>query len=168
MWTKQYIFKPTKEEYFKTKHPIATLFMLVPMILYYLTIAFGGADKYNWWILGGFVGCLILGVGLAYIFAVKVKIYQKVLLPTLCLILGTVLIVVSLLILLQCYQIITFEGGAHKTPPSLFLKETIVSKRKAHICTYNPMDLKKQKLQIFQLCHVIHLAIYQRRIVLWR
>jgi hypothetical protein len=102
MWTKQYIFKPTKEEYFKTKHPIATAAMLVPMLLYYLIIAFGGADRYNWWIMVGFVGCLILGVGLGYAFAVKVKIYQKVLLPILCLLFGTALIVVSLFILFWC------------------------------------------------------------------
>lgn len=102
MWTKQYIFKPTKEEYFKTKHPIATSSMLLPMILYYLIIVFGGADQYNWWIMVGFVGCLILGVGLGYGFAVKIKIYQKVLLPVLCLLFGTTLIVVSLFILLWC------------------------------------------------------------------
>ena len=99
MWTKRYIFKPTKEEYFKTKHPIATSSMLVPMIIYYLIITFAGADRYNWWIMVGFVGCLILGVGLGYAFAVKVKIYQKVLLPTLCLLFGTVLVMVSLFIL---------------------------------------------------------------------
>ena len=97
MWTKRYIFKPTKEEYFKTKHPIAIASMLVPMILYYLTITFAGADRYNWWIMVGFVGCLVFGIGLVYAFAVKIKIYQKVLLPTLCLLFGVVLIVVTLL-----------------------------------------------------------------------
>ena len=97
MWTKRYIFKPTKEEYFKTKHPIAIASMLVPMILYYLTITFAGADRYNWWIMVGFVGCLVFGIGLVYAFAVKIKIYQKVLLPTLCLLFGAVLIVVTLL-----------------------------------------------------------------------
>ena len=102
MWTKQYIFKPTKEEYFKTKHPIATASMIVPMLLYYLIITFDGADRYNWWIMVGFIGCLILGVGLAYAFAVKVKIYQKALLPILCLLFGTVFIVVSLFILFWC------------------------------------------------------------------
>ena len=102
MWTKRYIFKPTKEEYFKTKHPIAISSMLVPMLLYYLIITFGGADRYNWWIMVGFVGCLILGVGLGYAFAVKVKIYQKILLPILCLLLGTALIAVSLFILFWC------------------------------------------------------------------
>ena len=99
MWTKRYIFKPTKEEYFKTKHPIATSSMLVPMILYYLIITFAGVDRYSWWIMVGFIGCLILGVGLAYLFAVKAKIYQKALLPTLCLMLGMILIVASLLFL---------------------------------------------------------------------
>ena len=99
MWTKRYILKPTKDEYFKTKHPIATSSVLVPMIIYYLIITFAGADRYNWWIMIGAVGCLILGVGLAYAFAVKVKIYQRVLLPTLCLIFGMILIVTSLLFL---------------------------------------------------------------------
>ena len=99
MWTKQYIFKPTKEEYFKTKHPIATSSMLVPMILYYLVITVAGADQYSGWIMVGAVGCLVFGIGLSYAFAVKVKIYQKVLLPVLCLILGMALIAVSLFIL---------------------------------------------------------------------
>jgi len=65
MWTKRYILKPTKDEYFKTKHPIATSSILVPMIIYYLIITFAGVDRYNWWIMVGVGGCLILGVGLA-------------------------------------------------------------------------------------------------------
>ena len=97
MWTKRYIFKPTKEEYFKTKHPIAIASMLVPMILYYLTITFAGVDRYNWWIMVGFIGCIVLGIGVLYAFAVKIKIYQKVLLPTLCLLFGAVLICVTLM-----------------------------------------------------------------------
>ena len=96
MWTKQYIFKPTKEEYFKTKHPIACASMLFPMMLYYFITLF--ADN-SWWIMVGFVGSLVLGIGLAYAFAVKVKIFQKVLLPISCLISGMILIVVSLLLL---------------------------------------------------------------------
>ena len=96
MWTKQYIFKPTKEQYFKTKHPIACASMLLPMLLYYMVILF--ADN-SWWILVGFIGALILGIGLAYGYAVKVKIYQKILLPILCLASGAILIVVSLLFL---------------------------------------------------------------------
>ena len=100
MWTKQYIFKPTKEEYFKTKHPIATSSMLVPMILYYLIITFAGADTYNWWIMVGFVGSIVFGIGLGYAFAVKVKIYPKALLPILCLIFGMMFILISLFILL--------------------------------------------------------------------
>ena len=99
MWTKRYIFQPTKEEYFKTKHPVATASMLVPMILYYLIIAFAGTDRYSWWIMVGFVGCLVLGIGLGYAFAVKMRIYQKVLIPTLCLLFGSTLTVVSLLFL---------------------------------------------------------------------
>ena len=73
--------------------------MLVPMMIYYLIVAFAGADRYDWWIMVGFIGCLIFGVGLATAFAVKVKIYQKVILPTMCLIFGMVLIVTSLIFL---------------------------------------------------------------------
>jgi hypothetical protein len=99
MWSKRYILNPTKDEYFKTKHPIAISSMLVPMMVYYLIVAFAGADRYDWWIMVGFIGCLIFGVGLGTAFAVKVKIYQKVILPTVCLILGMILIVASLIFL---------------------------------------------------------------------
>jgi len=96
MWTKQYIFRPTKEEYFKTKHPIVCASVLLPIFLYYFVILF--ADN-SWWMLVGFVGSIVLGIGLGYAFAVKLKIYQKVMLPVLCLISGVILIVVSLLFL---------------------------------------------------------------------
>lgn len=99
MWTKQYIFNPTKEEYFKSKHPVATSSMLMPVILYYLIITLAGADQYNWFIIIGAIGCLVLGAGLAYGFAVKVKIYQKTLTPALCFISGMMLIILSLLFL---------------------------------------------------------------------
>ena len=99
MWTKRYILHPTKEEYFKTKHPIATSSMLVPMILYYLLIAFSGVDTHNWWIIVGFLGCMMIGAGIAYAFAVKRKIYEKVLFPILCLLFGGTLLVVSLFLL---------------------------------------------------------------------
>ena len=99
MWTKQYILKPTKEEYFNSKHPVATSSMLVPVILYDLIITLAGADQYNEWIIIGAVGSLIFGAGLVYGFAVKVKIYQNVLLPALCFISGMTLTVLSLLFL---------------------------------------------------------------------
>ena len=98
MWTKRYIFNPTKEEYFKTKHPIATSCMLIPMFLYYLIITVAVADHYNWWIMVGFAGCLILGVGLAYTFAIKRMIYKQSLWPLICLLAGVVLIAVSLVL----------------------------------------------------------------------
>ena len=98
MWTKRYIFNPTKDEYFKTKHPIATSCMLIPMVLYYLIITFGGADNYNWWLMVGFAGCLILGVGLGYTFAIKRKIYKQTLWPFLCLLAGVILIAISLVL----------------------------------------------------------------------
>ena len=53
----------------------------------------------SWWILVGFIGALILGIGLGLAFAIKVKIYQKILLPILCLTSGAILVVVSLLFL---------------------------------------------------------------------
>lgn len=99
MWTRRYILHPTKEEYFKTKHPIATSSMLVPMILYYIFVIFSNADTHNWWIIVGFLGCLITGIGIAYAFAVKKRIYEKAWLPVLCLSLGGALLVVSLLFL---------------------------------------------------------------------
>ena len=99
MWTKRYILHPTKEEYFKTKHPIATSSMLAPMILYYLLIAFSGVDTHNWWIIVGFLGCMMIGAGIAYAFAFKRKIYEKVLFPILCLLFGGTLLVVSLFLL---------------------------------------------------------------------
>ena len=98
MWTKRYILNPTKEEYFKTKHPIAASCMLFPMMLYYLIITFGGADNYNWWLMVGFAGCLILGVGLGYTFAIKRKICKQTLWPFLCLLAGVILIAISLVL----------------------------------------------------------------------
>ena len=95
-WTKRYIFNPTKEEYFKTKHPIASASMLVPMILYYLIVTFAGVDTYNWLIAVGFFGSMIFGVGVCYTFAVTRKIYEKVWLPILCLLCGVIIIAVSL------------------------------------------------------------------------
>ena len=99
MWTKRYILHPTKEEYFKTKHPIATSSMLVPMILYCLFIAFSDVDTHNWWIIVGGVGCMMMGRGIAYAFAVNRKIYEKVLIPVLCLVFGGTLLLVSLFLL---------------------------------------------------------------------
>ena len=96
MWTKRYIFNPTKDEYFKTKHPIATSCMLIPMLLYYLIITFGGADNYNWWLMVGLAGCLILGIGLGYSFAIRRKIYKKTIWPFICIFAGVVFITVSL------------------------------------------------------------------------
>ena len=96
MWTKRYIFNPTKDEYFKTKHPIAISCMLIPMVLYYLIITFGGADNYNWWLMVGFAGCLILGMGLGYSFAISRKIYKQTIWPFICVFAGAVFITVSL------------------------------------------------------------------------
>lgn len=107
MWTKRYILNPTKDEYFKKtqgecftySHPIATGSVLAPMLISLLIIGLAGADRYNWWIAVEFVGSLIFGIGLSYSFAVMMKIYQKVWLPILFLILGLILIVVSFIFL---------------------------------------------------------------------
>ena len=100
MWTKRYILYPTKEEFFKTKHPIATSSVLVPMILYVLFIRFSDVDSHNWWILVGWFGSMIAGIGIAYAFAVKRKIYEKVWCPVLHLLCGVTLLAVSLFFLL--------------------------------------------------------------------
>ena len=92
---KRYILHPTKEEYFKTQHPIAISSVLIPMILYYL-IAMSDADTHNWWIIVGFFGSIFMGVGIAYAFAVIRKIYEKVLIAVLWLLFGGTLLVVSL------------------------------------------------------------------------
>ena len=94
MWTKQYLTKPTKEQYFKTKHPIGAVCMLVPMLIYYLFCKISGIN--SWWMLVGMLGCLTFGVGLVYAFAMKLKIYEKALVPALCLLCGGALIVLSL------------------------------------------------------------------------
>ena len=44
----------------------------------------------------GLVGCITLGIGLAYAFAVKVKIYEKPIVPVLCMSIGGIITVLSL------------------------------------------------------------------------
>lgn len=95
MWTKRYITHPTKEEYFKTKHPILSCCMLTPLWIYYLICLIN--DINDPWMLVGMVGCLTLGVGLVHTFAILLKVYNKRLLPRLCNVLGTFLIVISLI-----------------------------------------------------------------------
>lgn len=96
MRTKRYILNPTADEYFKTKHPIATSSMLLPLIIYYIYTRFSGIN--SWWIVIGAFGCLVFGVGLGYLFAVIKMIYEKVYIPILALILGCQLIVISLIL----------------------------------------------------------------------
>ena len=45
----------------------------------------------------GAVGCLIFGVGLSYTFAIVLKVYNKLLIPTLCNVVGLLLAVISLI-----------------------------------------------------------------------
>ena len=94
MWTKRYICKPTKEEYFKTKHPVGTISTLLPVCLYHLYCTITGIN--SWWMIVGLVGCITLGIGLAYAFAVKVKIYEKPIVPVLCMSIGGIITVLSL------------------------------------------------------------------------
>ena len=96
MWTKEYILNPTAVEYFKTKHPIATSSMLLPLAIYYLYTRLSGINSL--WILVGSLGCLVFGAGLGYLFAVIKKIYKKVYVPILALVLGSLLIVISLIL----------------------------------------------------------------------
>lgn len=96
MWTKQYLLHPTKEEYFKTKHPVATSSMLIPMCIYYLYIAVSEIN--SWWVVCGMLGSMVFGAGLAYLFAVKVKIYAKVHVPILALISGSIIVIISLIL----------------------------------------------------------------------
>ena len=94
MWSKKYLLNPTADEYFKTKHPIATTAVLLPPGIYCLYIKI--ADINNWLVLIGASGCLIFGVGLAYLFAVIKKVYTKAYVPFLALILGSIMITASL------------------------------------------------------------------------
>lgn len=95
MWTKRYLTKPTKEEYFKTKHPIASFSIIFPILVYYWICKIN--DINHPWMLAGAIGCLVLGVGLSYTFAVVLKVYDKWLIPALCNIIGLSLIVISLI-----------------------------------------------------------------------
>lgn len=69
--------------------------MLVPLLVYYLFCLI--KDINSPWMIAGMAGCLILGAGLAYAFAIRMKIYKKVIVPIVCLLLGSLLIVLSLL-----------------------------------------------------------------------
>lgn len=95
MWTKRYITKPTKEEYFKTKHPIASFCMISPILVYdWICLR---NDMNHPWMLDGIIGCLIFGEGLRYTVALALKVYNKWFLPIVCDVLGMVLIVISLI-----------------------------------------------------------------------
>ena len=99
MWTKRYLTRPTEEEYFRTKHPIASFSVLFPILVYYWFCKINAIN--HPWMLAGILGCLILGVGLAYTFAVVLKVYHKWLIPALCDVLGFTLTVVSLILAWQ-------------------------------------------------------------------
>ncbi len=99
MWTKRYLLKPTKEEYFKTKHPIAFLSFLTPIVLYCLILLLCGVGRHSEWILIGIMGCLSLGIGIGYTFAIKVKIYKRSPWPVISLLYGATLIVASFVLM---------------------------------------------------------------------
>ena len=94
MWIKRYLLNPTKEEYFKTKHPIASFGMISPTLVYYWICFLN--DINHPWMFAGIIGCMVLGVGLLYTFAVILRVYKKWFVPTACDILGVLLIVISL------------------------------------------------------------------------
>ena len=99
MWTKRYILHPTKEEYFKTSHPIGSVCTISPLLIYYVLCTINKMDS-PWLILGA-VGCVLFGMGFAYIFAIVLKVYQKMCTPIVCLLLGGTLIILSLLLALR-------------------------------------------------------------------
>ena len=99
MWTKRYLLHPTKDEYFQTMHPIGSLCTLSPLLIYYVLCAINHMDS-PWSILGA-VGCILFGMGLAYIFAIVLKVYQKKQIPVICLLLGGTLTAASVLLALR-------------------------------------------------------------------
>ena len=53
------------------------------------------------WLILGAVGCVLFGMGLAYIFAIVLKVYQKVCTPIIYLLLGSIITAVSVLLALR-------------------------------------------------------------------
>ncbi len=78
-------FSPDSDEDFKEKHPVlyyvivfsAVLGMMMPFAIYSLIMInyFGASTPVNFWWLIGFVGCLIMGVGVFNIFAALLNQY---------------------------------------------------------------------------------------------
>ena len=99
MWTKRYLLNPTKEEYFKTTHPIGTACTITPLLIYYVLCTINNMDS-PWLILGVF-GCVLFGMGFSYIFAIVLKVYPKILTPIICLLLGSTLTATSVLLALR-------------------------------------------------------------------
>lgn len=96
MWTKRYLINPTKDEYFKGRHPIAVCSILLPMILYYLLYEIVGIT--SWWMVIGFIGSLVFGEGLMVLIACVMKVYKKLIWPISLLIVGSATIVLSLIL----------------------------------------------------------------------
>ena len=99
MWTKRYLLHPTKDEYFKTTHPIGSLCTISPLLIYYVLCTINHMDS-PWLILGA-VGCVLFGMGFAYIFAIVLKVYQKIHTPIIYLLLGCAITAASILLALR-------------------------------------------------------------------
>ena len=53
------------------------------------------------WLILGAVGCVLFGMGLAYIFAIVLKVYQKIHTPIIYLLLGCAITAASILLALR-------------------------------------------------------------------
>ena len=99
MWTKRYIFHPTKEEYFKTKHPIGSICAIIPLLIYYVYAATNDLNS-PWLVMGAF-GCLVFGIGLGYGFGILLKVYDRYIVPIGIMTLGIAMTVTSLIMVLR-------------------------------------------------------------------
>ncbi len=95
---KGYLLHPTKDEFFKTKHPFATFPVLFPLFVYYIICQIFGWNSA--WMILGIIGSLLLGVGLTYLSAILLKVYKKYHIPLLLTALGGILVAISIVAML--------------------------------------------------------------------
>ncbi len=95
---KRYLLHPTEEEFFRTKHPFATIPTLFPMIVYYvISLIF---DWNSLWMMLGLLGSLLLGIGLSFFVAILLKVYEKYYIPLLLVVVGGILDAISIVAML--------------------------------------------------------------------
>ncbi len=92
-----YLFRPTKEQFFKTKHPFLTIPLLLPLCIYSLYTRIQGYN--SWLLLVGCIGSFLLGFGLSYFAAIRLKVYTKKIVPITMSLSGGILIAISLWIM---------------------------------------------------------------------